>query len=666
MSFESTNMTTNFPFASAAQYALGNYVEIQEDATPPKIYEGGINTTRLATTLEVGLKADGENNSFTDITDGDVSSNSAVDVDDPYGYQNIVKIPNDPDGLDADELGRGSSIEVGSVRVIIALEGNMDVSEIRYLNYMQSNTGGSTRGVNNCNIYVLPFEWEPDTRYNRDTGHDPVFSGALNIAADRTTVQAIVLGAPVIGAYIVIDIVDNHGSAAYVGLRSMWPYGVVDTAVLADAESTVLKGDVHGNFVIPEKYPAVEILVSPDPKSKLMTTNFDEVIDGGAGTWISSGTGTVSSDATDYFNGTATVHIETATDATATEAKLTLGSSIDLTNYQTLRLSAKVEEGKKDAVDDVGGVVLKLDSAIGQRVIDISKYVKKLAEIGRFGLFDVSMKTGNGNDRAGNSIVDSGTFDITTVTDITIEAKGKAAQSSEIIFDQLFFFETELDKGVILFDWDDISDTLPDEIMPIHSKYGFSFSMGFVGSAFLSSVSGGWDSDSTWFKQALRYGCGISNHCMTGTGWIDSENTDAMIKEIFDAREILRQEGLSDNYVMIYPEGRFDGNRLAVAEKFFRSARTTQFDGPRTVQWPIAEPHIMNAFRLSSVNSLQDAKDAIDHCEAEKSIQKFYCHFLETPAGTLSWPAADVDALYAYAATKNVDIRSESKLMSGN
>jgi hypothetical protein len=46
--FESTKMTVNWPFASAAQYALGNYVELQSDASAPKVYEGGEVVGQLA------------------------------------------------------------------------------------------------------------------------------------------------------------------------------------------------------------------------------------------------------------------------------------------------------------------------------------------------------------------------------------------------------------------------------------------------------------------------------------------------------------------------------------------------------------------------------------------------------------------------------------------
>ncbi|UCE07576.1 MAG: hypothetical protein JSW07_05960, partial [bacterium] len=525
------------------------------------------------------------------------------------------------------------------------------------------NGGSTNRGVNNCVLYVLPDTWDGDSRSNRDLGQDPVYTGVLTQASDQT-LQSLVLSETTRGRYVVMDIIDNHGGTAYVGMRSFYPYGSINKAdIESTVEDTVLTGRIHGDFVIAEKLEVPERIVSQDPKDKVQITNFDEGIDGGAGTWISTGTGVVTKSTSTYFSGTGSVLIDTATDATATSAKLTLASSVDLSAHETFRIGVKVEDDKKDAIDDVGGVVLKLDSASGQMVIDFSKYVIKLSEIGRIGNFDMSIKTGNGNDRAGNEITTSGTFDISAVTDITIEVKGKSGQSSEIYFDNLFFFSTELDKGKIVLVWDDLSLTLKDEIMPIHSKYGFVGEIGFVGSVFLSTVSGGWNSDSSWLKQALLNGWRMANHCQSGTGWIDNENTDALNYEWSENREILRQEGLRDNYVMIYPDGRFDSNRLTVTDDHFRCARTTQFDGPRTVQWPPAEPMIMNAVRLSSATSLSDAQAAVDHAEAEGSVQIFYCHYLTTGvAGVLSWNDSDYDSLLSYITTKNVDVTTLSDL----
>ena len=48
MGFESSKMTVDFPFASEAAFAAGNKIELQKNGTPPKVYEGGVNTASLA------------------------------------------------------------------------------------------------------------------------------------------------------------------------------------------------------------------------------------------------------------------------------------------------------------------------------------------------------------------------------------------------------------------------------------------------------------------------------------------------------------------------------------------------------------------------------------------------------------------------------------------
>jgi len=414
------------------------------------------------------------------------------------------------------------------------------------------------------------------------------------------------------------------------------------------------------------EYPKVRAKqhISPEPKEKLLLSNFDEALGALPDEWELGASGSAISNTipTDSFAGFGSIKLTAVVDDPAATIKKTLSSTIDLSTKRVVRLRSKLSN--VGAFDNTGnGLVIRLYSSPTDYVdINVTRRMYWNSQNSdNFCYVEASFATG-----VTNNITTVGTPNFSAINAIEIQLLSRTGIGSppNATFDQIVFYESELEKAQIVFQWDDGNASLVDNELPTMSKYGLIGEVGFIGSKLDGS-----DPTKEWYEYAQKHGWSIANHGGAPSGWASATSLEELKTDFFSCVDVMQANGLYNWDTFIYPEGKSYQEYNAINDLISNYCLCSRYTGDNdayTNQWPTAEPYLLRSMNLRNTTSIAQATAAIDEAVAEKSLLVFYCHALTAgAAGGTTWNQADFETLAAYARSK-IDAGTATNTTTGN
>lgn len=198
---------------------------------------------------------------------------------------------------------------------------------------------------------------------------------------------------------------------------------------------------------------------------------------------------------------------------------------------------------------------------------------------------------------------------------LTANANGSCSTT----FDHIMAFENILDKGKVLFTFDDASETVLTNAAPILDKYDYPATFYVV-----TSYIDGPTITTAQLKELRDRRWIIASHTKTHVH-LPGESEAAQLAELADSQTWLLENGFAPGHKHIsFPYGEYNQTTLEYTRRYYTTSRTTltiDFAGQAQSQFEIPCRAI-----TSGTHSIETVKGMLDTIKARKGTIVFLCH----------------------------------------
>ena len=240
-------------------------------------------------------------------------------------------------------------------------------------------------------------------------------------------------------------------------------------------------------------------------------------------------------------------------------------------------------------------------------------------------------------------LITSGVPDFTDINRIYIYTTDNTTTPFTVKLDSINAFKPQLEKGKVIFQWDDANDGVFTYVQAINDKYGFVGEVMVNGSTV--DTAGKMTKAQLSILQGKKYS--IADHSNTHINLTAELIADAEA-DVRAGKKYLVDDSFLGAGVLAYPFNAVNKEVRDMVAKYSNYARSSlSFAGVLNV-YPFQDPHNIFSEILDSGSNLTSLKALVDIAEATKTVLIFYGH-----------QGDDVtiyNDLCAYIKTKEVDV----------
>lgn len=393
------------------------------------------------------------------------------------------------------------------------------------------------------------------------------------------------------------------------------------------------------------------------PAQRLYSTFFD----GGVGTEWTQANATVADETANFIRGSRAVKMTAATSTTA-RADHILSSPVDMSSFDIFTLLCHLSAASKTNLSqmtvlfgsDAGSWTNYYQAVIGTSTWSIADDVWNNLSCHR--------RTGAGAER----FTATGTPDWSQIRRIRISLTANANGPCEIVFNELLVYPSTMDKGTVVWMFDDGFSSVHSYVKPVFDARGWKATLfqpgymvdsGLAGYMTLAQVHDLHD-NSGWDVAGHTYG----HVDLTTVG------EDRMRTELEREWAWLNDNGFEPVDMMAYPVGGYNATVMKVTGEYYSYARavhnnSNSFFEPPNLPWP----HRLKTAAMVSGVTPATVTGGIDVTATNKEILFIFGHNIAS-SGSELYPPADFDTIVNYVDGKvtagTIQVMSVSELLS--